>query len=327
MIYVITPQKTMYYDKVNTEPTRELYQYNAGKPPKVKSGLNVSGLSDIYHEYNMDIQTDQFGFRREKTDPLKPTVIILGDSQTFGFGVLNPEAYPNLLDEMDNSCQIVNAGKPGAGLNHYVYYLKEMLASKNFKNIKQIIIGLNMPGNDWNEMVSLSKKIDPELSQFIPDSTEFLGKKKSLSSRAQELLFYSQAYTFMRFVVAPRLKHFVLGFTDLAKAEQEEYEKTGPAVETLIKLMQSATKEKKIDIIFIFFPERPHYFKKPLTYIKNLQSFMNENGIKYLDLIPQFKESYTKIDDFWLPIDGHFNASGHKFMAEAINKANIISCR
>ncbi|MDP3725168.1 MAG: hypothetical protein Q8R20_01720, partial [Nanoarchaeota archaeon] len=105
----------MYYDTINAKPTSDLYQYGDDRPVQVRPNLRMRNLSDLYKEYTFNIVTDQFGFRREKTDPLRPSLIILGDSMTFGYTVSNEEAYPNILDKLYPACQVVNAGKPGAG--------------------------------------------------------------------------------------------------------------------------------------------------------------------------------------------------------------------
>ncbi|MEK7479500.1 MAG: SGNH/GDSL hydrolase family protein [Patescibacteria group bacterium] len=326
LIFKVAPQKTIYYDKINTAPNEKLYRYGVEKPVEIRPNLRLENITDLYKEYTMSITTDQFGFRREKTAPEKPSVVIIGDSMTFGFTVSNEEAYPSILEAEDASCQIINAGKPGAGLNHYAYYLKQMFKKNDLKNIRQVIVALNMPGNDWYEMPSLNPKIDPELTQFLRNSPRALAPQKSVRQKIKRLLSYSQTYTFLRQVVAPRIKHSVLRRINTAPAEEKEYGEIGPHVERLLSTIISLAKEKNIPIAFVFLPERPHYFPKPPLYVKNLQKFMEKKGVPFVDLLPPMEKAYTKTSDFWHPIEGHYNESGHAFIAKEIQKSGIIHC-
>ncbi|MDP3724879.1 MAG: hypothetical protein Q8R20_00220, partial [Nanoarchaeota archaeon] len=205
-------------------------------------------------------------------------------------------------------------------------YLREILAGDALRNPKQVIVALNMPGNDWYEMPSLPQKIDPELSQFLRGHERYRRGRNSLLGKIKNLLGYSQSYMFLRQTVAPAIKHAVLEAKDTTKAEEKEYLEIGPPVEELIETIVSIAKEKDVPISFVFLPERSFYFNKVPLYVTRLQEFMKKNDIRFFDLLPSMRGAYRKTSDFWQPIEGHYNAGGHAFIASEIQKANIIEC-
>jgi len=64
------------------------------------------------------VQTNSYGFRMTNSinSNFISSILILGDSFTFGTGVNTEDAYPNILNRSLSNILIVNAGVPGVGL-------------------------------------------------------------------------------------------------------------------------------------------------------------------------------------------------------------------
>ncbi len=334
IIYKIAPQKTTYYNRSNVPA---VYALGDRIPTKVAPNLRQENITNAYQEYVITVTTDNFGFRSTKpADITKPTVLVLGDSQTFGWGVSDNEPYANLLNAHYEGCQIINAGVPGPELNYYFAYLREIVEDYGFTDIKQVIIGLNLPGNDYYGLQEFPKKVDPELEWYwdrmpvikngIGVSPEPQGLSAKIRKQSKDALRYSQTYTFLRLVVAPALKHAVLNRVDTETTEREEYEKTGKAMETIVLDMKKYTEEHGIALAFLFLPERPFYFQKPPLYYERLISFFDTNKIPLGDMFPVLKNAFTTFTDFWLPVDGHYNERAHKLIASTVIKQNLVTC-
>lgn len=324
VIAKVLPQKTSLYWE-----TQYLPMFRVGKknPMEIIPNLHLTHVTDLYHEYDFTVTTDQFGFRRTATSPSKPSVLVLGDSQTFGLGVSNEEAWPNILDNAyHNKCQIVNAGVPGTELNYNLFYLKEILDEHYLTDVKQAVIGLNIPGSGWGRV----GRIDPNLDyyrNFIIDNGVLVANKldpNAFGSPISRWLKYSQTYTFLRETVIPDLKIDLLNrIGKLNKMTSGDYQLL-QINEQLIEQMNSLAKEHKIKITFLFLPERPFYFDAPPEYLSKLTGFMDQNNISYFSLLPSMKSAYKKFSDFWLPINGHYNTSGTRFIATQIEKSDTI---
>jgi len=320
----VAPQKTTpYHATVSAAP---LLRYGVDRPSELKPNMRLR-VADKYLEFDTTVYSDSYGFRkREDADPTLPTVLVVGDSQTFGHGVENRDAYPNILNARYPNCQILNAGVPGTGLNYYFAYIRKVFDTFEFEDVQHVLVGLNMPGNDWYGMQSQSLKIDPELIHYTGKSPDHEAKKTT-AWRVQRALRYSQLYSFLRVTVAPHVKRYLVEkFKDTSEKDASIYEEYGPAARQIIREMHEFGTEHGAKVTFLLLPERPHYFKKLPMYMEHIKAFMDENGFEYIDLVPPMEAEYTRFNDFWLPINGHYNEGGHTIIADEVERANVITC-
>jgi hypothetical protein len=318
----VSPQKTTKYHK--SVSVGSLLRYGVERPTELRADMDIR-ISDLYKEFDVSVITDSYGFRRsEKASVKEPSVLVVGDSQTFGHGVSNIDAYPNILDDRYPECQVINAGVPGTGLNYYFAYIRKVVGELEFTKIKGVIVGLNMPGNDWYGMHSQSKKIDPELTHYTEKSPDH-NAKRTVKWHIERILRNLQTYSFLRETIAPRVKRvFVSKFIDNSERDNDEYEELGPSTTQLIEDMNKFGRERNIPIYFLLLPERPHYFKYTPSYMQKIRQFMNEENISYIDLVPPMSKRYKRFSDFWLPINGHYNEDGHRIIADEIENSGIM---
>ncbi len=108
-----------------------------GAGPGAKAGamLLVPGSEgrDTKPEFDVPVKINSHGLRdREFTYEKAPNtyrILVLGDSQTFGFGVHAEESYPKVLErllrkESRRPVEVINTGVPGSGTAHQLFFLE-----------------------------------------------------------------------------------------------------------------------------------------------------------------------------------------------------------
>jgi hypothetical protein len=329
--YFFFPQKTTAYRKQDRHP---IFEYGKDLPKRIIPNLTIVDFHDLYREFSNTIITDRFGFRRARTDPIMPSVVILGDSQTFGHGVSNDEAYPNVLDEMFPDCQIINAAVPGTELNYYYAYLRKIVEENILQDLRRVVVGLTMPGNDFTGTMEVDRALTAYRCMVVKNRKVVYNKCRvnpnHLRTKINFLLSYSQAYTFLRINWWPWFKwKFFMTYEDQESYKQvmlAQYRQPLEPVKTLIERMHRFATKHGIGLTFVFLPDRPRYFSKPPRYLKLVQDYMNENGIEHIDLVPPLKTHYRRLEDYWLPFNGHYNKAGHRIIAELL-ATHPIFCR
>ena len=113
------------------------------KYPIFPNSSNMLQDSNFGFKMNNDLEEiDKLGFRNVDGKYNKYQLAAIGDSHTYGNGVINKDAWPYQLEEIIG-LPIYNYGNSGNGIYSYHYLAKDAL-SKN----KKIIIGLYLP-NDF----------------------------------------------------------------------------------------------------------------------------------------------------------------------------------
>lgn len=80
-----------------------------------------------YNQLGYRVQTNSQGFRMlYGIQPNKESIIILGDSFTYGTGVNTFESYPNILNRLLKDINIINAGIPGTSIIEQSRYFKSI---------------------------------------------------------------------------------------------------------------------------------------------------------------------------------------------------------
>lgn len=108
-----------------------------GAGPGAKAGamLLVPGSEgrDTKSEFDVPVKINSHGLRDREFAYEKPPgtyrILVLGDSQTFGFGVHAEESYPKVLErilrkEARQPVEVINTGVPGSGTAHQLFFLE-----------------------------------------------------------------------------------------------------------------------------------------------------------------------------------------------------------
>jgi lysophospholipase L1-like esterase len=250
------------------------------------------------------VQHNSRGFRDREFPLEKPAgelrVLALGDSFTYGQGVGQDDAWPQVLEraiasERGGSVEVINAGFCSGHTPHY--YAPWLAADGLAFQPDLVIVGLCL--ND--------------LSPFIPmmayDPAAVGAEEPWL--RGSALLGLLQRKLAQRRLAVERRD-----FADLVRADGAEWERTQAGLLD----MHQRLREKGIDFVVAIFPMLsqlgPSYSYGGLH--EMVRAFCAERGILCVDLLPRFLGR----DEFALWVhasDQHPNDVGHRLMAEAIH--------
>jgi lysophospholipase L1-like esterase len=127
--------KKNYYHGVNTQFDKEL-----GWAP-------IPNFSTL--EKGKLFTTNSLGFRSEEIDPHKKSILILGDSVAWGYGVNDNETVSNYLSEDLSRYQVLNLAVSGYDIGQSYLRLKKHIEKLN----PEIIVVVVFSGNDLNEIL------------------------------------------------------------------------------------------------------------------------------------------------------------------------------
>lgn len=278
-------------------------------------------------------------------------IIVFGDSFSWACGYEGN--YISLLDKYfkksGNVCEVLNFGYPAIGPG----YLYNLLLEKGLNYNPDTVILSFFVGNDFDE-----SKIEKEIFTTIRfGNPHSLIKKHFFRITEESYLFYFFDHFRKIILNAVRKKiddasenkmpDSTFSIRDFMKIERtrlkvcrnnfyledEAWENTKNAIMTFKKLLDS----KSIDFILIILPDQFQSDNKLQKQLfqnfkdlkfeefdfdlpqKKLKEFCSANSIRYIDVLPEFKEK-SETEELYLPRDTHFNVKGNKLCAETVFK-------
>jgi len=131
--------------------------------------------------YKKKVYTDEHGFRvpslNYKYDEDKKSIFFIGDSTTFGNGVLEENTFVGKLRVKLNHYNLINSSVPGYNLPHYIYELDSI---SKFDNVKKIFYVYTL-----NDLSKISEE------QEVNTGEEIISKFRSLN-------FFNKINNFLR---------------------------------------------------------------------------------------------------------------------------------
>lgn len=278
------------------------------------------------------IRTNSLGFKDSATrevdlDPDKNRILIIGDSFTEGLGYDYEQTFCGLLQEMlKDSVEILNAGV--TSYSPKLYYLKvKKLLEKGLK-FNRLIVMLDIsdmqdeciyeyfvPRNN----VSNFRKIDIILSNYSFSYNKlFRDLMKKIVTENKDESKFADAETILETSIDDR------GKWTYDKDVYNEWGKKGVelASKNLLKL-SDLCKKNSINMSLVVYPWPEQILENDSmsyqsTYWNN---FSRLNRIDFVNLFLYFFESgdsQKTIDGFFIHGDDHWNAEGHKKVAEKL---------
>ena len=298
----------------------------------------------------VEVNVDEYGFRKSKFSPSEIVTVVLGDSYTFGVYVDDEDTYVESLNKLSLANKtgefFINAGFTG-GLEtdqHYAW-----LANKITDLRPSRVIYATFPPNDimgikkanWLE---LNKDGLPVKWESLKLEVNERGSIKEIANSTSSWLEMIHALPFLReshvFVAIARVidvfmvekvtsgesYNFLFGLDHPGFSEQEAI------YIDLIKGMLKLCAEMDVDfdvvllpINFLVEPDKMHFFFNGMekfdglesTYYEDLSSRLEFLGVDVMNVETLMKESS---DGPFFPANGepHFNTNGHLFVARKI---------
>jgi len=239
------------------------------------------------------------------------SILVLGDSFTFGLGVSQESIFTELLNKASPHSKYVNTGVSGYNT------IQEYLVWKKFNSLMRpkLVFLLYMQSNDmwWN---ARSDGFSPSV-EIIDNVLVFHDAKQTIkrSFYKKSFLYRFLDYKFLRgrdltFLIN-KLDFFVNG------------EKSYPWVitKTILEDLGRHSRGKFFQVVIIDIPTQRQV--KKLSLDLKRQEFLRktalDQGFIYVDLLNHYPKDSQKL---FLPNDSHWSIEGHKFIADLIIKIN-----
>ena len=269
-----------------------------------KTSLTVAGKT---------ARIDKFGFRIPIKDFKKnfdESILVLGDSVSFGFGVDEEKSFVGLLrHKLDFN--IYNASVIGHNLESYVYVLDKS-TKNNSKNVNNILVFLCLNDISISQGVLNQKDLntinEPKDNFFVRIIKNDFFLKINFLMREKSALFV----LIKSFSTNSVKRHYDYMFS--------KYEKKSLTLNFLnqINNIKKLSEERKIKINFILLPYAYQVinncnknFLKPQQTIKNIFSELN---LKLNDFTPYFCQNPDKKSLFLAYDPVHLSNIGHQFV-------------
>lgn len=275
-------------------------------------GYKESHLPGVYYtapplaNFSPDIMqctTNSMGFRTKEYNPETKSIIALGDSVTFGYGVNDSQVYPYLLEKkINNDYSVYNFAVPGHTTFQYYSVFKHYA-----KHFKPDIIILGLYSNDLRS-VGYDCKYDLDLirkNSYLIDNTRFFLHSNSI-------LYQIINYKLSKLNCLPNNKK------DKAHYDIFFFERS-------LQLINDYSKKNDIPFYVVLLPTPiNNRTLERLELYNGMLNFLNKNNISYIDIASDYpnvsgNDYRTGIfmeDDG--TIDDHPSTYGHKLITESI---------
>ncbi len=247
---------------------------------ELKPNLNI-------HVFRSTVQTDASGLRSPQADPAKPTLAVLGDSITFGYGLEESQSIPGRLQEMLPAWNVVNAAVPGYNLLQEAGLYQEKVAALQPKALVLIFYW-----NDLHDMVPADLAPDGNLytrgstppSQVCAPATigilSMIPGKCWLDTHSA-LYRVLKKFALARFIKENQQQQIANERADLFSDSIDQ--KSVDAYAAELKAF-AATLPPTLPRLFVIWPEQPlHFLLRP-----QMKAIAQAQGFKVLDFYEIF---------------------------------------
>ena len=257
-------------------------------------------------EFETEIKTNSEGFRGqefkyEENKEEQYTIVGLGDSFTFGYGVKEDEVFLNKIITEDKKVNVFNLGVPG-----YSTREEALMLEKYIEKIKPDLVIL---GFDVNDHVDCDSS---ELKYKVRDG--YLINKNSNSVS----LLYS-------FIVN------ALETVGKSNNSKEAVEKGWECSVEYLNKIRNLAASNNAEFVVIYIPHRSQVHEGLIqdekvikSYFQDLNTRLEAYGVQenviYLDLLPAFRERASEDEPlYYITSDAHWNSKGHEVAASEIS--------
>lgn len=255
----------------------------------------------ITPEFTMRISTNSLGFRgAEPKGPLTGGLLFIGDSYTEGYGVNDDEAYPALIAARRPNVPVINAGIGNTGNGRWLRFL-----DREAPALKPRAVVFQMTGNDFGDNLREHLyRLDPntaKLTAFDPAPPGPLEFGKRLIEKVPGLSYsYLLAVTYQ----------VALDYSSRSAPPPAQGDGKGTNADALtLALIEQALTQAKTAGYQVFFL----LVEVPPPQRELVEALLKRSHIPYL-AVPTKQER----PDLYYTVDAHWNAAGHRYVADAL---------
>ena len=282
--------------------------------------------NSIFKVAGKKVKTDNNGFRIPTKnyifDENKESILVLGDSVSFGFGVKEEETFIGALRDKINF-NLLNSSVIGHNLESYIYLLNKYQKDTN-KKIVNTVIFICLNDIHLSQGVILNN-IQKKTSENL-ESSKFIRLFKNKFFININLFFREKSvlFVFLKSIGTNSVKrHYDYMYTSYNNQQLiDEYYKN------IIQIKEYSEK-KGLKVSFILLPyayQINNNCKKQLMMPQNkIKKIFKKANLKLNDLSDNFCDDENK-KKFFLGFDPvHLSKAGHKFVSELLIGRNIIN--
>lgn len=285
----------------------------------------------VRSEFHTSIQIGQSGLRgKDPTPPREDTIriLILGDSQAWGFGVTDSQTFSVQLEELlserfpERDIQVLNAGVPGYGTADQLAFLEtrgeEMqpdIVVVQFLSVNDLIENLS-PASEWAVI---------EDGMLTVRSTEEEGSETGMTfpNTVREWLKDNSHVASLTFDVVGYLgvRAGVLGEIDSLWGEDFTEEQAQLGITYLVKIANKAN-ELNANCIFLYTTGKAHATQDIYAQPKSASIVIEASRQANVPWIDSAK--LLSMDDqkhnYYYPKNGHWTPEGHTAIARILEQ-------
>jgi hypothetical protein len=303
-----------------------------------------NSLIEDYNGENLVINA--FGHRDTVKLDAEKSILMLGDSFTFGINAKQSEIFPVLIDEELKGYDLYNEGTIGFTTDNHSAYLNKYVLGDD-KVIEPDLVVLNFfVGNDVTELRRHNVLLDDNgIPAMLEDDEVFVGDDKTLQSLStpepvshalynlsnkweafrRQMGWYvneNPTLTWPVFLSAehpsqdPSLEIYWSETEGYLKGIQEALDQRG--IEFFVAIIPMDVQVSKVywdKYPGMPFGQEAFDSKRPQN---RLADFFTEEGIDFVDLLPIFQFDKRKEQIYFAKDDTHFTSYGHQVTANAI---------
>jgi len=288
-------------------------------------------------EFHAPVRISDFGVRGPGPGPRREDtfrILALGDSQTFGFGVLDEETYSARLQEMladqypELDIEVVNAGVPGYGTVDEVIWLRERgrevdpdLIIAQFLSVNDFKINRDSPHapgllatqeNPVPAGLDTHQPVAPDRAGESP-SARLIGSIHALKRRSHLATLVSETGSY----VGMRLG--LLGGVAAMWGEDFTHE-DAERTERLLVLLAREAKAMEVPMIFLYTTGKAQVIAgdgSPMPSASVMAAAAHEAGVPWIDMTTELRSRPDRQELYFIR-DGHWTARGHQAVAEVL---------
>lgn len=262
------------------------------------------------NSFGIEVYTDGNGYRISKDRTVAPgdgTIVLIGDSVTFGVGVEENETFAGLLRASATQRKVINTGVVGIGLPDYERRLDEALAIAPDTRDVYLIYCLN----DFQPAVADTRRDEQTVSRQL---------KNSYSSVFQYLNEYfgsrSELYVLLTGLAIDPSRRYFEWDRRLTDVDTETFN------ETLAPLERIANELRRRNIRFTVIIGPYEYQLRPGVDDREpqnkLSSYLAAKDIRMIDAYEAFQRSGLGSQAFLFADPMHLSPAGHKIVFDIL---------
>ncbi len=289
----------LYSDRKVIQAIPEFSRYDTALFYTLKPGRFIFSN----REYEVGFHVNQLGVRDDEQSLNKPKIAVLGDSYAMGWGVGQKKTFTEILESRIQT-PILNLGVSSYGTVREFGILQRIFTD----SLQYVIIQYSY--NDYRENLSFVNNNN----KLLTSSEQAYEEMCLAHQRNQRYYFFKRSILFPKYIVSLFRNKYGIKNKEENRREMDEYD----AFLSVIS-----------DVDFL--PEKTRFIVFNIDYRNSDKTFIQEVK-KRINYFPALKERMIFIDlsaslspDKFFVLDDHMTESGHKIVADRIEKHLVLT--